>query len=201
MSKMNPKPDTYIFQLDAMRFAAIFWIVVFHCGRQVYTFNSIFILQELAASGNLFVGFFFSLSGYVLALRYYGEPIDYRDYVFARIARIYPLHLGVVIAFTLLFLFQGTLIEHLPAIACNVLLVQAWASPYPLSLNSPAWYLSCLMFFYIIFPYLIRLFEQTALSLTALLIIAFYLLSFIVMAMLLQTVYVGFPSTSHDIVF
>ena len=63
------------------------------------------LLYPVIDSGYVFVGFFFLLSGYVLAYNYAGRPTPLvkRDFWRARFARLYPVYLlSLAISFTML---------------------------------------------------------------------------------------------------
>ena len=72
-------------------------------------------------------------------------------YGFARIARIYPVYL-----LSLAVLAPFILADRTPAkaslVAVHVLLLQGWFGHLPVSWNTPAWALSCEIFFYLVFP-------------------------------------------------
>jgi peptidoglycan/LPS O-acetylase OafA/YrhL len=102
------------------------------------------------------MGFFFTLSGFVLMHVYDGRlqtGADYLDYLQKRLARIYPLHLAT---FALAVLW-GVLATHhywftADAIVPNILLVQAWNTTDHLSFNYPSWSVSAEFFVYLLFP-------------------------------------------------
>src|SRR5689334_24226753 len=80
-------------QLTFTRFVAALAVVLFHSGG-VFPFN-LFPLRQIFASGQIAVTYFFVLSGFVLAWAYYqpGREFKWRDYLFARFSRIYPVYL------------------------------------------------------------------------------------------------------------
>ena len=123
-------------------------VVLFHCG--------VGWIYNVAVSG---VTFFFISSTFLLAMRHPFERITARDYgrfVLGHALRLYPLHwlglaLLIVIALTLC---------HSPidwgATALSALLLQAWSPVHEVhyGLNSVAWYMSALLFCYIIYPFM-----------------------------------------------
>ncbi|MDP6447498.1 MAG: acyltransferase [Pirellulaceae bacterium] len=112
---------------------------------------------------------FFLISGFILAYLYVspvGELTTSRkQFWIARLTRIYPLHvflllvgclvaIGFVIAQPSQAAANGVLIFG--GMAANFLLVQAWIPPLALSGNFPTWALSTVVFFYAVFPWVVR---------------------------------------------
>ncbi len=111
-------------------------------------------LYALVRSGYLAVTTFFVLSGFVLSRSYAGSPwrgSHLLRYGAARIARVYPVY-----ALSLLvmapFIVTANRPDRAPLLAAHGLLLQGWLWPLPVSWNTPAWSLSCEMFFYLSFP-------------------------------------------------
>ncbi|MEA2689234.1 MAG: hypothetical protein QOD51_1841, partial [Candidatus Eremiobacteraeota bacterium] len=123
------------------------------------------------ALGHSGVGFFFLLSGLILTYTYHRRFATMtawaavREFYVARIARIYPVHL-VATAFAALVLwrFGGTTWDmsvvstRQIAAAAQLLLVQSWSPDEKiyLGINAPAWSISTEMFFYAVFPFVVR---------------------------------------------
>jgi peptidoglycan/LPS O-acetylase OafA/YrhL len=123
------------------------------------------------------VSFFFILSGFVLSYNYAGwfraglprERV--REFIVARIARVYPMYLVTLVAITPLILYflhrDGALLEHagrsIPgagkmclAWVLNACLLQVYVPNHDmLSMwNGPSWSVACEAFFYLSFPLL-----------------------------------------------
>lgn len=108
--------------------------------------------------GYVGVGFFFILSGFVLALNYQkkivGHPnFSYKNFYIARIARIYPLH---VLTFCLMIPFvilQG--LFGWDKALMNLFLLQSFVPDklYYFSINNVSWSISTELFFYLMFPF------------------------------------------------
>jgi peptidoglycan/LPS O-acetylase OafA/YrhL len=111
-------------------------------------------VYALVRGGYLAVATFFVLSGFVLAHGYgSGEwPRErLRRYAVARFARIYPVY-----AFSLVLLAPFIIADRTPGKAALVanygLLLQGWTGHPRVGWNTPAWSLSCEVFFYFCFP-------------------------------------------------
>ncbi len=112
--------------------------------------------------GYLGVGFFFILSGFVLALNYQNKinkPHEFslKNFYINRVARIYPLHL-----LTFVIMLPYIFIENLwnPLIASlNFFLLQSYIpiKEYYFSINNPSWSISTEFFFYLIFPFFVMM--------------------------------------------
>ncbi|WP_022681612.1 acyltransferase family protein [Sphingobium bisphenolivorans] len=114
------------------------------------------------------VTFFFILSGFILTHAYeralVDEKITASTYFYRRLARIFPLHLIVGLAF-LAYLAWRADVPPLRAVMLNLTLLHSWF-PDPIvhySLNGPSWSLSDELFFYALFPWLVRLSQATLL--------------------------------------
>jgi peptidoglycan/LPS O-acetylase OafA/YrhL len=108
------------------------------------------------------VSFFFVLSGFIMAFVY--PNLDGAGatgkYWLARFARIWPLHL-IILLFYVLLLPELSHYDLFPTIA-NMLLVQSWFpnQAWFFSFNSVTWSIGTECFFYIAFPFLIKNFEK-----------------------------------------
>lgn len=136
----------------------------------------------------LFVDLFFVLSGFILCYVYLDNrrapltPQETRNFLAARIARIYPLH--VLTLFLLLAFHGGLWATHaagliknaLPmpgtatAFFANLALVQAWGLSGEASWNIPAWSISAEFGAYVVFPIIVFfLVSRPKIGLTAML--------------------------------
>ena len=110
-------------------------------------------LYSIVRHGYMAVATFFVLSGFVLARSYERTRWDggslYR-YGVGRVARIYPVYL-LSLAMILPIILQ----DHEPRrnvfAGLYALMLQGWW-PLPVGWNTPAWSLSCEIFFYMAFP-------------------------------------------------
>jgi peptidoglycan/LPS O-acetylase OafA/YrhL len=111
-------------------------------------------LFALIRGGYLAVTTFFVLSGFVLARNYASAQWTGRSvvrYTAARVARVYPVYL-LSLAIVAPFILADRTPGKTPLVAAHGLLVQAWLGRIPVDWNTPAWSLSCEMFFYLCFP-------------------------------------------------
>ncbi|SHN31974.1 acyltransferase [Chitinophaga sp. CF418] len=146
----------------------VFALMVFLSHLQFFPKTDTVFAQVYASvfyEGSLGVGFFFILSGFVLSLsykqRFFENRITYREYLVARVARIYPLHLlTLLISVPLSFPELKTSVVNFSAkFFADLLLIQSWVPDpaYYFSFNGPAWSISAELFFYLVFPLLILL--------------------------------------------
>ncbi len=126
-------------------------------------------VQTFLRSGFWAVGTFFVLSGFVLARGYASMQWDRASlarYAAARVARIYPVY-AVSLLFIAPFAFQDLFVRATAAVLASraalimnyTLVLQGWTGTLPVQWNTPAWSLSCELFFYLCFP-LILLFAR-----------------------------------------
>jgi peptidoglycan/LPS O-acetylase OafA/YrhL len=174
--------------LTGLRGVAAVWVVVSH---MAYGKSDIPIIRN----GTLGVDVFFILSGFVLAYVYAGKlkPTDitgYLNFLRARIARIYPLHvftlclIGLVVLALPGFANRYSLFDQrfgFSAFIASLLLIQNWAYWLPTCWNTPAWSLSAEWFAYITFPITLSLTQRWRTTSVPLLLAAASLAAFIVL--------------------
>src|SRR4051794_10724855 len=138
--------------LTGLRFWFAFLVVVHHSlqhwfGAQVY---------PVADFGYIGVDFFFVLSGFVLTWSWRPE-VPARRFWWNRVARIWPLHLTTLVLAVVFVADQISRPGVLGTVA-NLLLLQAWVPSEKVyfGYNAVAWSLSCEVFFYLAFPWLVK---------------------------------------------
>jgi peptidoglycan/LPS O-acetylase OafA/YrhL len=104
-------------------------------------------------SGWTLVDLFFLLSGFVFAHVYVpGDPLKSRagfaEFWVARIARLYPLHLTMLL---LVAIFASNPANTLTAFAAHLVMAQAFVNPIAGTFVKPAWSISIEMVCYLIF--------------------------------------------------
>ena len=144
--------------LTAMRFVAAMWVVSFH-----YWPGLGLAMPNLVAKGYLGVELFFVLSGFILShvyLRSFGEGrVTYGGVLWARLARIYPVHLvtlagmaALIAAATAIGLKAGDKVLIGSSLPAQLTLTQAWGFAPGGGWNHPSWSISAEWFAYLTFP-------------------------------------------------
>ncbi|HXK04097.1 MAG TPA: acyltransferase [Verrucomicrobiae bacterium] len=148
--------------LTGLRFFLALWVILHHLtgpGQELGTTLSAVLpapVFALIRGGYQAVTTFFVLSGFVLTRSYWNASwtrAALAKYYRGRIARVYPVYLLSLMAVAPFILADAT-----PGtsgyLAAHLTLTQAWLGPIPVNWNTPAWSLSCEMFFYAVFPVL-----------------------------------------------
>lgn len=122
-------------------------------------------LSLFEAGGDAGVCFYLILSGFVLSAGYFDRmaegKVRYQPFMKRRFLRIYPFHLiGFVAAVVLVLPRYGQ--STLPIYLSNLLLVQSWipVKMFFFSVDAPSWYLSDILFCYLLFPLIVRLLSR-----------------------------------------
>lgn len=172
---------------------AIFALLVFlyHVNLHVGFAGALGWFAPVVTHGYLGVDGFFMLSGLILTrverdmvfslsgvLRFWGK----------RLARIYPVHLAVILLLALL-LAAGLAFGLTPrdphrfgglALVDNVLLIQAWGTLRHLAWNYPAWSISAEWAGYLVFPFILAgLIEMSTMVIGTFIPLCFMLLGFL----------------------
>lgn len=149
--------------LTGLRFVAALHVVVYHALRPVLV-DAQSPVARFTAHGPDAVTLFFVLSGFVLTWVYGASdaPIPRRAYFMARVARLAPVYFLALLAVVPLgALARAHGVVQDPLGALSLVLVstglQAWIPSAALRWNPPAWSLSCELFFYALFPWLLGL--------------------------------------------
>lgn len=157
-----------ISQLTSLRFFAAVLVFFSHLvflersGDPFLTGLYDLVLQQGACG----VTFFFLLSGFILTHAYEHAlkegRVSLATYLYRRVVRIFPLHLMVALAFLTYLLLRHEL-TVVQAVLPNLTLLHSWFAD-PLvhySLNGPSWSLSDELFFYALFPLLVKVHRTT----------------------------------------
>src|SRR4051794_2329668 len=148
----------HIKPLTSLRFFAAYWVVLFHYWPKLaVSFTPAFVQK-----GYLGVELFFTLSGFILCHVYLtsvGEGrFHYGSFLWARLARVYPLHLATLAGMGLMALAAlaaGFRIDpnilSWKALPANVLMVHAWGFAPVAGWNHPSWSISAEWFAYLSF--------------------------------------------------
>lgn len=157
-----------ISSLTGLRGIAAWWVVIYHFRETLGRQAGDLFHGAIFAHGYLAVDMFFILSGFVICYNYSSLFANFRlNVVYAfyakRIARIYPLHIFLLLVFLInplaiyLFSASGELGERydLSYFMLSIFLVQNWGFTQSLAWNVPAWSISTEFAAYLIFPPLI----------------------------------------------
>lgn len=149
--------------LTTLRGFAAWWVVFYHFREPIQPYVPQWVEQVLA-NGFLAVDLFFVLSGFIIAAGYLmplsaGTPTEVKSFLWRRFARIYPLHLFVLVAYLSVPLAiwccsaKGLPQERfsLGYLLQSIALVQNWGFEDRLDWNIPAWSISTEMGAYFFF--------------------------------------------------
>ena len=163
--------SVFIRQLTGIRFVAAFWVFAYHLQGpfNVLGLLSIPVLGDVMRVGRLGVDLFFALSGFILTHTYLtrmGPKLRGGDTVrfwWLRLARIYPVHLVMLIVAGLAVFAQARVLGEVidrdwwnPIdFVKNLLLIQEWGPNPERGWNFVAWSLSMEWLAYLAFPLLV----------------------------------------------
>lgn len=145
--------------LTALRFVAAAWVVLYTC----WPFLDVGFTPHLASKGYLGVELFFVLSGFILShvyLEAFGtKRFGYKGFLWARIARVYPLHLVTLLGVMALAIGAGLAgiamearVIDWASLPANLLMLHAWGLAPEAAFNHPSWSISAEWFAYLTFP-------------------------------------------------
>jgi peptidoglycan/LPS O-acetylase OafA/YrhL len=154
--------------LTGLRFFAALWVICYHQTSnwlERVTALSPAPIRNLLHTGYVSVGFFFVLSGFVLAHSQHRPgaaivPTSKLKFWWARATRIVPLYwLGLLLAAP--FAYRIALATHVKgghvflaeSFAAASTMQQAWFPDFATVWNPPGWSLSAEVFFYLCFPF------------------------------------------------
>ncbi len=150
-------------QLTSFRFFAAAWVVLFGFWGLLRPEARFGAPPLVVAKGYLGVELFFVLSGFILS-HVYAEALvagrfRYGGFLWARLARIYPLHLATLVAMGAMAAgaaLVGLKTEHSIAspasLPANLLLIHSWGLLPGGSWNHPSWSISAEWAAYLAFP-------------------------------------------------
>jgi peptidoglycan/LPS O-acetylase OafA/YrhL len=145
--------------LTGLRFAAAFGVFGFHFAPYLAG-HAHAVLGAVFDHADCGVSFFFILSG--LVLTWSRRPEDTRSKFYRRrLARIYPDYLVVWVLTIAVIVYEGGAF-YLHAGGLSLLLIQAWVPKLSIAQgwNGVSWTLSCEMFFYLLFPFIVGRVEK-----------------------------------------
>jgi peptidoglycan/LPS O-acetylase OafA/YrhL len=146
--------------LTSLRIVAAIWVLAYHfrdhLGLEVDRLG-------LIAKGYLGVDLFFILSGFILShvylSRWEARTFNYGSFLWARLSRIYPVHLvtlAATLGIWLVAMKMGATFDPVafdPAVLPqHLLLIHAWGTTPSVQWNFPSWSISAEWFAYLAFP-------------------------------------------------
>ena len=191
-------------QITFTRFIAAITVVFFHYGQNVFPASVPFLFENITA-GPIAVGYFYVLSGFIMAIAYYQVDTNKRGdfnklkYWIARFARIYPVYLvALLVIAAAKFKSLGQDWETLPL---HLLLLQSWVPGYPITLNTPGWSLSVEAFFYLCFPFLLLWVYKRGIKSLAYLAVILWLITQIILLIKLNSESYEPKNLVHDFIY
>ncbi len=172
-------------------------LVLYHY-HEAHGYQNLRWFDVFVAKGYLWVEFFFALSGFILVHVYAARrEFRYLDFLKARLARLYPLHLFTLLLMLAMVSFfrwlaaRGHYVSIYDApgyhpytsfwsFIGNLLLVQAWHLFPKLSWNGVAWFVSVEWFLCLIFPLYLWIARQRLLAGLASILFGFLVLHLLI---------------------
>ena len=175
----------YLSNLTPLRGIAALWVVVFHFSEIVAKFVDPHTTL-LISKGYLMVDLFFIMSGFIISHVYEQsfqnniQSTPFRQYIVARFARIYPLHLFTLLLLVILAAITGAWspIQDPAAIPTHILLLHSFGIHKIFTWNVPSWSISAEWWAYMIFPLLVIFLNRNkkfAMALLSLFVILSYI--------------------------
>lgn len=158
MTPVQTPPD--LRALTTLRFLAALWVVLF----SAWPHLDVDFVPVAVTRGYLGVEVFFVLSGFILSHVYLEAAgrrrgFSYGGFLWARIARVYPLHLvtlagmiGLGAAATLAGLTVSESLIDWRSLPAHLSLTHAWGLASSAAFNHPSWSISAEWFAYLGFP-------------------------------------------------
>ena len=169
--------------LTGLRGVAALWVLGYHA--------------SIAPAGYLGVDLFFVLSGFIIAYQYAAIGLEtdaaaYRDFLWRRLARIYPAYLfallltvGCVAVLAPWGIALRDSAHFTPSgLIASALMLQAWTLPVPRIWNVPGWSVSAEWAAYLAFPFIAARVRRIDSPRTALLAI---LLAYVLLVLAMST--------------
>jgi peptidoglycan/LPS O-acetylase OafA/YrhL len=204
MTFMQPGHQ-YLSNLTPLRAAAAIWVVVFHFSEIVAKFVST-DRSLLLTKGYLMVDLFFIMSGFIITHVYrqsFQSGIswkNFRRFIVARFARVYPLHLFTLLLLILLVASSGAWnpVESKASIPTNIFLLHSFGIHQIFTWNVPSWSISAEWWAYMVFP-LLAFFIYRKKGQAIVLLSLFIILAYVAIMIWLPRVNLVDPSLPHPV--
>ena len=157
--------------VQALRFVFIMLVVFSHFYGKVFDFG-----------GECGVSFFFMLSGFIISYAYATKvekgTFQHKRFLVRQLLKFYPLHVLTFIIMVVLDARLGHFFSWDKLLA-NLLLLQSWvpSDEFYFVANGLSWFLSDLVFFYLMFPVVLRLLMHVSrqmLAVTTVVVVVLY---------------------------
>ena len=150
--------------LTSLRFFAALGVFLHHLG--VLNNSSVPAFKVIGGyffNGYTGVTFFYILSGFIINYSFCKHRLsgkfDYKDFLAFRISRLFPVHILSLALFILAFSSFGDFNwNKIPSLISNLFLIQSFIpfQDYYFAYNPVSWSISCELFFYFAFCFLVR---------------------------------------------
>lgn len=144
--------------LDIFRIISVYVIFLFHS--EMHLSCNFYLFESFIKMGAIFMTAFFMLSGVVLSITYNDcdfDGVSIRKFLVKRIIRIMPIYLILKMPASLFYL-KSNIVEYIAFLPVETLGIQSFfSSLFKVSHVGGSWFVSCLLFCYVFFPYLHRL--------------------------------------------
>jgi peptidoglycan/LPS O-acetylase OafA/YrhL len=160
---MNTNLEHRFPALTGIRFPLALWVIAYHISGRGQMWGSVFSEPWIAAimsKAYVALGTFFALSGFLLTRAYLDGPWNRSKlsrYLVARAARIAPLYYLSLLVVAPIIWGQlqnpqlGSVVDRAGVLFGYLFLLQGWVR-FPVDWNTPAWSLSCEVFYYACLP-------------------------------------------------
>jgi peptidoglycan/LPS O-acetylase OafA/YrhL len=141
----------------ALRGIAALLVVIFHYRVILRPRLDIDIHTNFFSKGYLWVDCFFMLSGFILYRVYGARPVDAHEFMRARFARVYPLHLATLLGLAAMFAIMPRVSHqrfdpNWSTLFLNAIDIHAWGFLNDFDWNFPSWSISVEFAAYLLFP-------------------------------------------------
>lgn len=151
-----------IYTLDFLRVMVVFLVFLFHSNMHIGVYYG--FLTPFISQGAIAMVAFFMLSGFTLYYNYYDRDLliyeNLKKFYIKRLLNIYPLYLSVYIIWLLLFNTLSIKMNLLIAPIELLLLQSFFDNLFSYLHNGGTWFVSCIFFCYLIFPFLKNILVQ-----------------------------------------
>lgn len=146
--------------IDILKVFAAAVTFFFHCN--ILLNVSFLWLTPFISQGAVVMDLFFMLSGFTLYMIYHDRDLSGKERILnfygKRLLSIYPLYLLIMAAFLVIPSWRSETIQTLVTLPVELGLMQSWFSGlFSYSHNGGTWFISCLAFQYLAFPFLLKL--------------------------------------------